>query len=108
MNLEMLLSRIPGKDEILRLGTEKQVTAILELLAAEFPAEALMSKAQDEGVAWKWYIEVPFQVPEFLEHAVKDALSEKWFDKIYVNPHKDGYTRMSFTTYKEGKKDDSQ
>lgn len=106
MNVEQLLSKIPDKSEIVKTGLEWQVRQILELVAAEFPAGDIMSKAQDNGNAWKWYVEIPFDVPEILEHAVKDALADKWFDYIHFNGYgtqTPNYLRMSITVYKGDK-----
>lgn len=103
MSVELYLSKIPGKEELVKAGMERQVAKILEIMVNEFPEDNLMLHAQDNGCHWKWYVEIPFQVPEVLEHAVKDALSEKWFDQIHFNPYnsfKDGFTRMSLTVRK--------
>lgn len=106
MRQEQLLSRIPDKSELVKKGLAWQVCEVLELVAEQFPADDIMANAQDNGTAWKWYVEIPFDVPEILEHAIKDALSDKWFDNIHFNGYgtqTHGFLRMSITVYKGDK-----
>lgn len=102
--LEAVLNAIPCQQDIRKDGLAKQVIQILELIADEFPTEDIMQKSQDNGCHWKWYVEIPFEVPKVLQHAVKDALADKWFDQIHFNDYgsfEDGTTRMSLTVRKE-------
>ena len=106
---EAVLNAIPCQQVIRKDGLEKQVTQILELIANEFPQENIMEKSQDNGSHWKWYIEIPFEVPKVLQHAVKDALADKWFDQIHFNDYgsfDNDTTRMSITVLKEDNADD--
>uniref|UniRef100_A0AB39CC81 Uncharacterized protein n=1 Tax=Pseudomonas phage RVTF4 TaxID=3236931 RepID=A0AB39CC81_9VIRU len=90
----------------MKAGLAHQVQQILELFRDEFPANDIMAKAVDRGTYWQWFAEVPFEVPPILEHALKDALADKWFDRITVNPYHEGYTRVSITVMK-GETDES-
>lgn len=107
MSVEQQLSRIPDRTELLKVGFAKQVSEILGHIADEFPQGDVMAKAQDEGECWKWYVDIPMNIPEVIEHAVRDALSDKWFDRIHFNGYStqvDGYTRVSLTINKSDTK----
>jgi hypothetical protein len=101
--LEVALSRIPHKDELVKKGLEAQVTSILEQVVDEFPSDNIMAKAVDKGTHWQWFMELKMEVPEILQHAVRDALVEKSFDQVHFNPYSSfepGETRMSITVRK--------
>lgn len=107
MSVEQQLSRIPERKELIKEGFAKQVSEILSYMADEFPQGDIMAKAQDEGVCWKWYVDIPMEIPEVIEHAVRDAMSEKWFDRIHFNGYStqvDGHTRVSLTINKSDAK----
>lgn len=112
--IQSLLEQIPSRTEIIQLGCENEVATILELLAKEFEAvhdttddSISMDKAQNNGNSWKWYVEIPFEVSKVVQHAVRDALAEKFFDAVYFNEYGSfvaGETRMSITVLKEDEK----
>ncbi|MNM41543.1 hypothetical protein D3C81_523590 [compost metagenome] len=105
--IEQLLSQIPDREEIIKKGTAKEVEDILALVVMEFRDgdgnSNAFAKCQDEAVAWKWYVELPFCVSEYVQHAVRDALAEKDFSIVHFNDYgsfEPGVTRMSITVMK--------
>lgn len=106
MSVAQLLSQIPDRNELIKIGTAKEVEDILARVIKEFRSDEgddePFIKAQDNGDEWKWFIELPFAVTEYVQHAVRDALAEKEFSLVHFNDFRDGYTRMSITIHKAG------
>lgn len=101
--LELALSLIPDKNELVKKGLATQVTEILAKVVEEFPVANIMEKAWDKGDCWQWFIELKMQVPSILQHAVRDALVEKNFDQVHFNAYghfEPNETRMSITVRK--------
>jgi hypothetical protein len=108
--IEMLVSQIPDREEIIKKGTAREVEEILQLVMLEFRSNEgdndTFAKVQDNVDSWKWYIELPFAVSEYVQHAVRDALAEKFFDIVHFNDYgsfEAGKTRMSITVLKSEK-----
>lgn len=105
-DIDILLSQIPHRDDIIKFGTLREVTQILELVAKEFSSDEAydpFAKVQDNRESWQWFIELPFYVSEYVQHAVRDHLATKEFGVVNFNGFEaftDGYTRMSITVMK--------
>ncbi|WDS62107.1 hypothetical protein [Pseudomonas phage D6] len=108
-DIEVLLSKIPDRNELIKRGTAHEVKQILELVVKEFEGEQGYEpflKAQDNQNSWKWYVELPFHVSEYVQHAVRDHLAQKEFNIVHFNDHNafdSGFTRMSLTILKGDK-----
>lgn len=108
--VEQLVSQLPDREEIIKKGTLKEVEEIITLVVMVFRSEDgdndPLAKVQDNIDSWKWYIELPFAVSEYVQHAVRDALAEKNFDIVHFNDYgsfEAGKTRMSITVLKSDK-----
>lgn len=108
--IEQLLSNIPNRNELIERGTAHEVKQILELVVAVFCGDQGYDpflNVQDNQNAWKWYIELPFHVSEYVQHAVRDKLADKEFSIVHFNDYnafEDGFTRMSLTVLKSDPK----
>ncbi|QBJ02861.1 hypothetical protein MZD04_gp335 [Pseudomonas phage Psa21] len=108
-DIAITLSQIPTRDDLFKVGIGKTVNEILEYIVKEFSGPTgepdYFAKAQNNMDYWKWYVELPFSVSEYAQHAVRDALTEKAFDLVHFNDYESfdsGFTRMSITVNKKG------
>lgn len=98
----VLLRGIPGKQDILVMRAKYQVAAFLRQLNLTFRNDGGDDDYFFNAVAnvrgWSWAVDVPYRVELNLQTAIRDVLSEKWYDKITFSDYEafsTGFTRVT-------------
>lgn len=82
-------SGVPTKSMLLGALAAQQVEAFMAQLAQEFRDRDgdndYVGKAHIGPTSAQWFVEVPYDIPEMVQHAIRDALADKFYDQIHFN-----------------------